>query len=195
MSAQYPSILRGKKRGVFVVRRHDDAVSLETSEVFGQSQRHSGTTARIRGVGDDVLLQFGHESDARDLQCPRFLRDNSSGSGIKVGSLSICHPSTPFRERPRKDATSRADLRRGTAAESVPSASKVAPALNTLLMEYGQSLRVRIGLADGEEAVARSECLRSVHYALFHWYAVMKGFPFGSGFLQRAHFQQRHQER
>ena len=61
-----------QKRGVFVVRRHDYAVAFEGAEVFGQGQRHAGTTARIRRVSDDVLLQFGDESDARIFNAPDF---------------------------------------------------------------------------------------------------------------------------
>src|ERR1700691_726745 len=69
------------------------------------------------------------------------------GLGINVGSLSICQPSTPFAERAaqRCDNPRRSSTRHSS--KVVPSASKVAPALNTLLMEYGQSLLVRIGLA------------------------------------------------
>ena len=58
-----------------------------------------------------------------------------SGQGIKVGSLSICHPSTPFRERAaqRCDKPRRSSTRQSSRV--VPSASSVAPALNTLLMD------------------------------------------------------------
>ena len=131
--------------GVLVIRRHDDAVALETAKIFGQSQRHTGTAARIRSVGDDVLLQFGNESDARVLNAPDFL-GIFLGLGIKVGSRSICHPSTPLRERAaqRCDRPRRSSTRHSSSV--VPSCSRVAPALNTLLMEYGQSLLVRIGL-------------------------------------------------
>ncbi len=70
MRAQYPLILRGKKRGVFVIRRHNDAVAFETAEVFGKSQRHSWAAARIRRVSDHVLLEFGNECDARVFNAP-----------------------------------------------------------------------------------------------------------------------------
>ena len=52
-----PTNPTGEKRRIFVVWRHDDAVALETAEVCGQSQRHSGTAARIRSVGDHIFLQ------------------------------------------------------------------------------------------------------------------------------------------
>ena len=63
-----------QKRGIFVVRWHDDAVALEVAKIFGQSQRHSGAAARIGGVSDYILLQLGHESDARIFNTPDFLR-------------------------------------------------------------------------------------------------------------------------
>src|SRR5579863_8041648 len=63
-----------QQRGIFIVGRHNYAVALETSEVFGQSQRHSGAATRIGSVSDGVLLQFGYESDARILDAPDFLR-------------------------------------------------------------------------------------------------------------------------
>src|ERR1700680_3656910 len=63
-----------QKCGVFVVRRHDYAVSFETAEIFGQSQRHAGTASRIRSVGDDVLLQFRNKRDARIFDAPDLLR-------------------------------------------------------------------------------------------------------------------------
>src|ERR1700680_2689650 len=70
----------------------------------------------------------------------------SFGLSCKVGLLSICHPSTPFTERAahRWDNPRRSSTRQSNNVE--PSASRVAPGLNTLLIEYGQSLLVRIGL-------------------------------------------------
>src|SRR5581483_4083313 len=74
------------------------------------------------------------------------LSGNSFGLGIKVGSLSMCHPSEPFLERAaqRWDRPRRSSTRQSSRV--VPSASSVAPALNTLLIGYGQSLLVSIGL-------------------------------------------------
>src|SRR5882757_7908473 len=63
-----------QERGVFIVRRHNYAVAFESAEVFGQSQRHAGTAARIRGIGDDILLQFGDECDTRILDAPDLFR-------------------------------------------------------------------------------------------------------------------------
>src|SRR5579864_9791007 len=80
-----------QKCGVLVIWRHDYAISLEGAEVFGQSQRHAGTAARIGSVGDDVLLQFGNESDARIFNAPDFF-----GIILRVGhqcGLSIDLPS------------------------------------------------------------------------------------------------------
>src|SRR5437660_1161466 len=62
-----------QKGGVLVIRRHDDAVSFETAKVLGQSQGHSGAAARIRCISDCVLLELGHESDARIFYAPDFL--------------------------------------------------------------------------------------------------------------------------
>ena len=62
----------GEKCGIFVVRRHDNAVALKTAEVLGQSERHARPTARIRGVSDCVLFQFRNECNARILNTPDF---------------------------------------------------------------------------------------------------------------------------
>ena len=61
-----------QKRRIFVVRGHDDTVAFEAAKVLGQCQRYTRATARIRGVGDHVLLQLGHEGDARILDAPDF---------------------------------------------------------------------------------------------------------------------------
>ena len=144
--AQYPLILRGRSAVSLSSGRHDDTVALETSEVFGQSQRHSGAAARIRSVGDHVLLQLGHESDARILDAPDFLRILAR----IWASRSVRDQSATHRHRLQERAAQRCDKpRRSSTRHSsrvVPSGSKVAPALKTLLMEYGQSLRVRMGL-------------------------------------------------
>src|SRR5580692_11914026 len=78
---------------------------------------------------------------------PQISSGYSLGLGIKVGSLSISQLSTPLRERAaqRWDKPRRSSTRHSSRVD--PSASMVAPALNTLLMEYGQSLAVKIGLA------------------------------------------------
>src|ERR1700674_1363513 len=82
----------------------------------------------------------------RGSSMPQISSGKSFGLGIKVGVLSICHPSTPFTERAadRCDNPRRSSIRQSNNVE--PSASRVAPGLNTLLIEYGQSLLVRIGL-------------------------------------------------
>src|SRR6266852_626117 len=70
-----------------------------------------------------------------------------SGLGKSVGSRSICQSSTPFTDRAahRCESPRRSSTRQSSKVE--PFGSSVAPALKTLLMEYGQSLPVRIGLA------------------------------------------------
>src|ERR1700736_4324332 len=82
----------------------------------------------------------------RGSSMPQISSGNSFGLGIKVGLLSISHPSTPFTERAahKCDNPRRSSTRQSNNVE--PSASRVAPGLNTLLIEYGQSLLVRIGL-------------------------------------------------
>src|SRR6478736_10470501 len=98
------------------------------------------------------------------------------GSGIKVGSLSICHPSTPLRERAaeRCDKPRRSSTRQSSRV--VPSASRVAPALNTLLIGYGQSLLVRIGFEGWLISSASKRVPRRL--TCFSAGTVMKGFPF-----------------
>src|SRR4029077_3584224 len=70
-----------------------------------------------------------------------------SGLGKSVGSRSISQPSEPFTDRAahRCESPRRSSTRQSSSVE--PFGSSVAPALKTLLMEYGQSLPVRIGLA------------------------------------------------
>src|ERR1700730_8870370 len=82
------------------------------------------------------------------------------GLGINVGSLSICHPSTPFRERAaqRWDKPRRSSTRQSSRV--VPSASIVAPALNTLLIGYGQSLLDRIGFVGWRRSKGSTRVLR-----------------------------------
>src|SRR6202140_1805624 len=63
-----------QQRGVFVVRWHDDAGAFKTAEVFGESQRYAWTAARIRRVGDHVLIGFRHEGDTRIFDSPDLLR-------------------------------------------------------------------------------------------------------------------------
>ena len=105
-----------QKGGVFVIGRHDDAVALETSEVFGQSQRHSGAATRIRGVGDRVLLQLGHESDARIFDAPDFLGIFLRAGHQRRFAINLPAIHAVDASGRRKDATSRAGLRCGTAA-------------------------------------------------------------------------------
>src|SRR5258707_1109976 len=62
-----------QERRIFVIRWRDDTVALEGAKVLGQGQGYSRPTARIGGVGHDVLLQFGHERDARIFNAPDLL--------------------------------------------------------------------------------------------------------------------------
>ena len=88
----------------------------------------------------------------------------SSGIVLRVGHQGrLCDRSAIHRRHSeseqRKDATIRGGLPRGKATASCRPASSVAPALNTLLMEYGQSLPVRIGLAGCAHEVAWLEAM------------------------------------
>src|ERR1700678_525058 len=63
----------GKNRGVLIVGRHNDAVTLKGAEVFRQGKRNSRTAARIRSVSNHILLYLGDESNPRVLDTPDFL--------------------------------------------------------------------------------------------------------------------------
>src|SRR5580692_2934081 len=141
----------------------------------------------------------------RGSSMPQISSGCSRGLGINVGSLSICQLSTPFRERAaqRWDKPRRSSTRHRSSVD--PSASRVAPALNTLLMEYGQSLAVKIGLAGCRRS---SDSWRIVVATLIgvHSVAMAQNLTSGSNkqftagsramrFWQRADFQQCHQER
>src|SRR5580693_4103565 len=141
----------------------------------------------------------------RGSSMPQISSGYSLGLGIKVGSLSICQLSTPLRERAaqRWDKPRRSSTRQSSRVD--PSARRVAPALNTLLMEYGQSLAVKIGLAGCRRS---SDSWRIVVATLIgvHSVAMAQNLTSGSNkqfiagsrsmrFWQRADFQQCHQER
>ena len=64
----------GQKRRVFVIRRHDDAIALETAKILGQRERYSRAASRIGRVGDPVLLNSG-TNVMRGSRCPRVPRD------------------------------------------------------------------------------------------------------------------------
>src|SRR5271154_1657166 len=82
----------------------------------------------------------------RGSSIPQISSGYRSPSGTNVGSLSICQSSTPFTERAahKWDSPRRSSTRQSSSVE--PSGKTVAPALNTLLIEYGQSFPVKIGL-------------------------------------------------
>ena len=69
-----------------------------------------------------------------------------SGAAISVGSGSIFHPPIPSAERAahRCESPRRSSTRHNNSV--VPSSSSVAAGLKTLLMRYGQSWLVKIGL-------------------------------------------------
>src|SRR6202023_3855054 len=83
----------------------------------------------------------------RGSSIPQISSGYSFGLGINVGSLSICHPSSPLRERAaqRCDKPRRSSTRQSNRVE--PSASSVPPPLKTLFIEHGQSLLVKMALA------------------------------------------------
>src|SRR5437660_2566482 len=132
-----------------------------------------------------------------------------SGLGSSVGSRSICQPSTPFTER----ATHKCEIpRRSSTRQSrrvEPSGSSVAPALKTLLMEYGQSFPVKRGLAGCRQnsvsycfIVAFIEVFTTLIESISRDPALPKEKPSCSsqlvfcavGFFQFTQFQERHQK-
>src|SRR5690349_24882456 len=83
----------------------------------------------------------------RGSSIPQTSSGYCSGLGTRVGSRSTFHPSTPFAERAahKWESPRRSSTRQSSRVE--PSGRSVAPALKTLLMEYGQSFPVKRGLA------------------------------------------------
>jgi hypothetical protein len=63
-----------QQRRVFVVRLHDEAVSLEVAEVFGEGQSHSGPSPAVRRIGDGVSSELLDKRDARVFDPPELLR-------------------------------------------------------------------------------------------------------------------------
>src|SRR6266567_9093639 len=146
MSAQYPSILRGKRAESLssgdmmtpyrsklrksLVKANDTPGPPREYEVY--------VTAYCCNSGTKVM---------RGSSMPQSSSGYSFGLESNVGSLSISQPATPFRERAaqRWDMPRRSSTRHSSRVD--PSANNVAPALKTLLMEYGQSLALNIGFA------------------------------------------------
>src|ERR1700680_364255 len=127
----------------------------------------------------------------RGSSMPQISSGKFFGSGINVGSVSICHPSTPFFERAaqRWDNPRRSSTRQSSSV--VPSASIVAPALKTLLMGYGQSLLVRIGFLGWRRSSGSKRVLRTLKD--FSAGIVIMGYSLFR-LLQRLHFEKCHQE-
>src|SRR5258706_1520889 len=65
----------GKQRRVFIFRRHDYAAALEVVGLFRESQRHAGAVARVGGIDDGVLVDFGQIGDARVFDAPDLFRE------------------------------------------------------------------------------------------------------------------------
>jgi hypothetical protein len=82
----------------------------------------------------------------RGSSIPQISSGYSSGFAGSVGVVSTRHPSIPFAERAahKCDSPRRSSTRHSSNVS--PSASLTAPALNTLLIGYGQSRLLRIGL-------------------------------------------------
>ena len=182
----------GQKRRVFVVRRHDYAVALEASKVFGQGQRHSGATARIGSVGDHVLLQFGHESDARILNAPDFL-----GKLLRAG-----HQCRFAIDLPPIDAVS------GARGAKMGQAAPIFDAAKQQGRSIRQQRRARIEHAingiwpilTGQNRVGRMPKKQWLEASVRKAHKILRGHGHDGisvvfGLLQRAHFEQCHQER
>src|ERR1700733_752776 len=63
-----------QKRGILIFWRHDDAISLEASEIPGKRERHPWTAASEGRVGNRILLHFRDVGDTRIFDTPDFLR-------------------------------------------------------------------------------------------------------------------------
>ena len=135
-----------EKGRIFVIRRC--MITPYLSKVRKSLVRASETPGPPRGirrVSDGVLLQLRHVGQPRILDAPQlfgvFIRvRHERGCRINIPSVdSVPGAGGAKMRKPRRSSTrhsSRVD----------PSSSSVAPALNTLLIEYGQSLLVKIGL-------------------------------------------------
>ncbi len=67
-----PAIDPVRQKGrIFIVRRHDDAITFECAEIPGQSKRNSGTAFGVRRVSDGILLQFWNVGNARIFDSPK----------------------------------------------------------------------------------------------------------------------------
>src|ERR1700756_480982 len=60
--------------GILVFWRHDHAESLKALEVFGKSQRNSGTATRKRCICHSVLFELRDVRDTGIFNAPYFLR-------------------------------------------------------------------------------------------------------------------------
>src|SRR5205823_40941 len=139
MSAQYPLILRGKSAeslssgGIMTPYRSKLRKSLvKAKDTPGPPREYEVyVTAYCCNSGTKVM---------RGSSIPQSSSGYSFGLAINVGSLSISQPSAPFRERAaqRCEMPRRSSTRHSNRVE--PSDNNVAPALKTLLIEYGQAL-------------------------------------------------------
>ena len=64
----------GQQGRVFVLRLHDDAISLKALEILGQRQRDSGTASRKRRIRHRVLPKLRDIRDARIFDAPNLFR-------------------------------------------------------------------------------------------------------------------------
>src|SRR5436190_10990667 len=134
MSAQYPSILRGKRAESL---SSGDMMTPYRSKLRKSLVKANDTPGPPREY-DVYVIAYCCSSGTkvtRGSSIPQSSSGYSFGLDSNVGSLSISQLSTPFRER----AAQRWDMpRRSSTLHSSkvdPSANNVAPALNTLLIE------------------------------------------------------------
>jgi hypothetical protein len=69
------SLYLSRQQGrVFVVRLHDETLTVERAKVIGEGQRDARPVAAKGRVCDGVPAELGHEGDARILDAPKLFR-------------------------------------------------------------------------------------------------------------------------
>src|ERR1043166_277085 len=138
IKAQYPLILRGSRAASL---SSGGMMTPIRSKLRKSSVRAKDTPGPPREYDVYAMAYFLSSATyvMRGSSMPHSSSGYCSGFGRSVGSRSICHSSTPFNERAthRCERPRRSSTRHSRSVE--PSGRNVAPALKTLLMEYGQS--------------------------------------------------------
>lgn len=147
MRAQKPPILRGNKAaslssgGMMTPRRSKLRKSFVNARETPGPPRAKEVYAMVYCSSSGTYVILGSSM-------PQISSGYSRGLAIRVGSSSMRQPSIPLTERAahRCDRPLLSSTRQSN--RTSPSGSLTAPALKTLLMGYGQSLRLRMGLPE-----------------------------------------------